>query len=174
MDDGQNPNRCSRIEILGTMIREFDGEETLLAVPREKIRQISLSHETLSRHPFFLFFSGFTLLSIGALGIIVSFFASFRGALPISINPDGFNIQLIPLALWVMTAAGLWCLAGVLKAGYYLQIETEEGQSKMFFGETADLQDIQKLIRRANWTFGYQIDTSVLESQQNPPDPSER
>lgn len=164
MGNAQPPITCSQVEFSATMVREVEGQRILATFPREHIRQIILSYDTKSAHPFLHFFLGFTLLSLGIIGVTVSFFANPGGALPLSIGAeDEVRIHLIPLACWLMTGLGFWCLIEVCKVGYCLTIETEGGARKIRLRQSASPQEIRQIIRKVSWSFGYKIDTSIME-----------
>ncbi|MDA8162479.1 MAG: hypothetical protein M0022_06185 [Desulfobacteraceae bacterium] len=159
---------CSRIEISGAMIREIDGEKTVIAIPREQVRTIKLDYDTRVGNPFFQFCSGFILIMMGGIGLTVALLASPGGALPVIIEPDRVTLQLIPIILWLMFGIGIWCLLKIFGASYYLLIETESGAKKIFFEKSMELQDIKQFIRKVHWSFGYEIDTSILEKIESP------
>jgi hypothetical protein len=154
--------RCSRVEISGAMICEVCGVETVVTVPREHIRRISVIYDTNAKYPFFQFFLGFILIALGIIGLTVSWLASAVTG-PIDIDPDNINIPIIPIAMWLMIVSGIWSLVVVFRASYHLLIETEDGAKKIFFEKATTLPDIQHFIRRACWRFGYEIDTTSLE-----------
>ncbi len=156
------------MEFSDTAVREIGRKRTAIAIPRETIRKISLVYDTRARNPFLQFFLGFVLVTLGAIGLTVSFMTSLRGGLPITVVSGVVMFQPVPAALWLMLALGGWSLTGVFRAGYLLQIETDSGARKIFFQKSTSLQDIRQFIRKVNWTFGYEIDTSVLEKMQAP------
>ncbi len=163
IDANNNSLRCPKIEITGTNISELDGERPVLTIPRGQIRQIKLCYDTRAKNPFCQYFLGFTLLSLGLLGLMVTFFAGLSGGLDVQAEPGSFVIPIVPAALWLMTGVGFWLLMGIFKARYYLMIDREEGMQKFFFDRTADIGEIQTFIRKAKLKFGYTIDVSVLE-----------
>jgi hypothetical protein len=166
MEQSNSPITCSGVEFSGTMVREVIGKKVALVIPREQIRQIKLIYDTAAKYPFFQFLTGFILLGLGVLGIIVSFLTSLRGSLPVDVESGSVRLQLIPISLWLMVGVGLWSLIGVFKASYYLAVETENGVKKLSFEKSTDLRDIRLFIRKVNWSFGYDIDTSILEKVQ--------
>ncbi len=164
MGNALPPITCSRVEFSATMVREIDGQRILATIPREHIRQISLSYDSKSAHPFLHFLLGFTMLSLGIIGVTVSFFANPGGGFPLSVGAeDEVRIHLIPLACWLMTGLGLWCLIEICKVSYCLTVETEKGIRKIRLRQSPDPQEMRRIIRKASWSFGYQIDTSVLD-----------
>lgn len=159
--------RCSRIEISGASISEVSGVKTVATVRREHIRRISVIYDTTAKYPFFQFFLGFILIALGIIGLTVCWLASAVIG-PIDIDPDEVRIPIIPVALWLMIASGVWSLVVVFRASYHLLIETEDGVKKIFFEKATTLPDIQHFIRRAGWRFGYEIDTSSLDKLEQP------
>ncbi len=139
-------------------------------IPRERIRNIRVVHDTSARYPFARFFLGFVLLLLGGLGVLVLILTGIRGALPIRVEDAGIQFQLLPVTFWLVIALGLWSLIGVFRAGYHLTIETDERVRRMFLGNSRDLEDIRQLVRGATWSFGYEIDASVLGEVHAPPD----
>ncbi|MGC2424594.1 MAG: hypothetical protein WA666_09600 [Nitrospirota bacterium] len=159
--------RCSRVEISGATICEVCGIKTVVTVPREHIRRISVVYDTTAKYPFFQFFMGFVLIALGVIGLTVSWLASTVIG-PIDIDPDNMNIPIIPVVLWLMIVSGVWSLVVVFRASYHMLIETEDGVKKIFFEKATTLPDIQHFIRRAGWRFGYEIDTSSLDKLEQP------
>ncbi len=155
--------RCSKVEISNSGISEHDGDRIVVTIPRERIRQIRLCYDTESRNPFCQYFLGFTLLSLGLIGLVVTFFAGMRGDSPTQAEPGIFILPIVPVALWLMVGTGFWLLMGIFRARYHLWIDTEEGIRRIFFGKKVDIAEIRQLMRRAHLNFGYEIDVSVLE-----------
>ena len=151
------------MEISGTKISELDGNRIVITIPREQIRQIKLSYDTNAKNPFCQYFLGFTLLSLGLIGIVVTFFASLGGGSLNQTKSEDFVLHLVPITLWLMVGAGFWLLIGIFRARYHLWIDTESGIRKIFFEKAVDIEEIQQFIRRAHLNFGYSIDVSILE-----------
>lgn len=161
-DVGVNAIRCTRVEISDAMICEICRTKTVTSVRREDIRHIKLTYDTSAKYPFFQFFFGFILISLGFIGLIVAWLASSVVGEPIDIDPDQVRVPIIPIFLWLMIVSGVWNLAKVFRASYHLLIETEDGLTKVFFEKSAKLEDIQKFVRKVCWQFGYEIDTSHM------------
>ncbi len=155
--------RCSKVEISGTTISELHCDRIFVAVPREQIRHIQLCYDASPKNPFCQFFLGFNLFLIGLIGLIVVFYASMGEGSLIQSESGEFVVPLIPVVLWLMVGTGLWLLRGVFHARYLFLIDTENGIRKIFFEESADINEIQLFIRRAQLHFGYAIDVSVLQ-----------
>lgn len=166
IDPDYNSIRCSKVEISGTRISELDGDRVVITVPREQIRQIKLSYDTGAKNPFCQFFLGFTLLSLGLIGVIVIFIASAGGGSLIQNQSGGSVLPLIPITLWLMIGIGLWLLADIFQAKYHFLIDTENGIRKVFFEKSVDIREIQQFIKRAHLNFGYEIDVSIVEKMQ--------
>ena len=162
-DINNNSLRCSKIEITGTHISELDGERLVMTIPREQILKIKLCYDTDAKYPFCQYFLGFTLLSLGLIGLAVTFFASISGGPLVQTESGNFVLPLVPMTLWLMVGAGFWFLLGIFRAKYHLWIETENGICKIFFDKKADIKEIQQFIRQAHLYFGYAIDVSILE-----------
>jgi hypothetical protein len=157
--------RCSKAEISADKVSEIDGKRIVFSIPRETIRQIKLGHDTDVKHPFCQYFLGFSLLSLGLIGLLVVFFVS-SGKVSLTQNVSGdFVLPLIPISLWVITGAGFWLLAGIFRARYHLLIETEKETRQIFFEKATDVSEIRQFIRRARMDFGYCIDASVLDKE---------
>jgi hypothetical protein len=157
--------RCSKAEISADEVSEIDGKRTVFSIPREKIRQIKLGHDTDVKRPFCQYFLGFSLLSLGLIGLLVVFFVS-SGKVSLTQNVSGdFVLPLIPIGLWVITGAGFWLLAGVFRARYHLSIETEKETRQIIFEKATDVSEIRQFIRKARMDFGYCIDASVLDKE---------
>jgi hypothetical protein len=139
-------------------------------IPRERIRNIRIVHDTSARYPFAQFFLGFIFLMLGGLGVLVLVLTSLRGALPIRVEDGEIQFQLIPVTFWLAITLGLWWLMGVFRESYHLTIETDDRVRRMFLGDSRDLEDIRQLVRRATWSFGYEVDASVLGEVHAPPD----
>ncbi len=131
-------------------------------IPRERIRNMRVVHDTSARYPFARFFLGFMLLLLGGVGVLVLILTGVRGASPIGIEHGEIQLQLVPVTFWLAVMLGLWSLMGVFRASYQLTIETDERVRRMFLGDSRDLEAIRQLVRRATWSFGYEIDASVL------------
>ncbi len=168
IDSDINSVRYSKVEISGSGIIEYDGGGIVVTIPREQIRQIKLCYDTKAKNPFCQYFLGFTLLSLGVIGLLVTFFTGVSGSLVVQTEPGTFLIPLVPAALWLMTGAGLWLLIGIFSARYHLRIDSEEGIRKIFFDKKANVGEIRQFIRRAQLNFGYAIDVSVLEKSHLP------
>jgi hypothetical protein len=162
IDSDINSIRCSKVEISGTKISELDGDRIVITIPREQIRQIKLSYDTNAKNPFCQYFLGFTLLSLGLIGFVVTFFASLGGISLTRARSEDFVVPLIPVTLWLMIGVGFWLLMGIFRARYHLWIDTEGGIRKIFFEKAVDIQEIQQFIKKAHLNFGYSIDVSIL------------
>jgi hypothetical protein len=157
--------RCSKAEISADKVSEIDGRRIVFSIPREQIRQIRLGHDTAVKYPFCQYFLGFSLLSLGLIGLIVVFFAS-SGKVSLTQNVSGdFILPLVPVGLWVITGVGLWLLAGIFRARYHLSIETEKETRRIFFEKATDVNEIRQFLRKARMDFGYCIDASVLDKE---------
>ena len=163
IDTYNNSLRRPKVEITGTNISELDGDRLVRTIQREQIRRIKLYYDTDAKYPFCQYFLGFTLLSLGLIGLVVTFFASTRGGTFIQDESGNFVIPLIPTILWIMIGAGFWLLIGIFRARYHLSIDTENGIYKIFFDKKKDIKEIQQFIRQAQLHFGYAIDVSILE-----------
>lgn len=163
--------RCFQVEVSGTEICELSGERISVTIPREQIRRIKLCYDTNAKNPFCQFFLGFTLFSLGLIGLVVTFFAITGRGYPIRSDPGVFVLPLIPIALWFMAGTGFWLLAGVLRARYFLLVETEKGLHKIFFGKSADVNAIRRFIWKAHMNFGYAIDISITDTGKDRPSP---
>jgi hypothetical protein len=153
----------SKVEISGTNIRKIDGGRIVLTIQKEQIRQVRLCYDTKARNPFCQYFLGFTLFSLGLLGLVVAFLASAgRGGI-LKAEPGEFVVPLIPIIFWIMTGTGFWLLLGIFRARYHLCIDTDNGVRRIFFGKAAEVTEIRQFIRLANQKFGYEIDISILE-----------
>lgn len=158
-----NSIRCSNVEISGSEISALNGKRVIIAVPRGQVRHIKLSYDSDAKYPFCQYFLGFTLLSLGLIGLVVTFFASSRWGPLIQTESGNFVLPLIPIILWIMAGVGFWLLVGILRARYHLRIDTENRIYKIFFDKEVDIEEIQQFIRQAHMNFGYTIDVSILE-----------
>jgi hypothetical protein len=159
----------SKIEISGTSIRKVDDGRIIATIGKEQIRKIRLCYDTEARNPFFQYFLGFTLLSLGLLGLVVTFFASAGGGDLAASEPGEFVIPLVPVILWTMAGIGLWLLLGIFRARYNLYIDTDNGARRIFFDKAAEVAQIRQFIRLANQKFGYEIDDTVLDKMRGSP-----
>jgi hypothetical protein len=166
MDSDNNSIRYSKVEISDSGIIEHAGDGIVVAIPRGQIRQIKLCYDTKARNPFCQYFLGFTLFSLGVIGLGVTFLAGLSGVLLAQAGPGTFAIPLVPVTLWLMVGAGFWLLMGIFSARYHLLIDSEGGVRKIFFDKSADITDIRQFIRRAHLDYGYAIDVSVLEKSR--------
>jgi hypothetical protein len=151
------------VDISKTTISEIHGDRIFVTIPREQIRQIKLCYVTSAKNPFCQYFLGFTLFSIGLIGLIVVFYASIGGGSLIQAKSEEFVVPLIPVALWLMVGTGLWFLKGIFSGKYFFLIDTENGIRKIFFEKSADINEIQQFIKKAYLKFGYAIDVSILQ-----------
>ncbi len=139
-------------------------------IPRERIRAMRIVHDSSASHPFAQFFLGFVLLLLGGLGVLVLVLIGVREALPIAVEDGEIQVQPIPVTWWLAVTLGVWSLVGVFRAGYHLTIETDERVRRTFLGGARDVGDIRQLVRHASWSFGYEIDASVLGDVDAPAD----
>ncbi len=146
------------------------GKPVDATIPRKRIRNIRVVHETSARYPFAQFFVGFMLVLLDGMGVFVLILTGVRGALPIRVEHGEIQLQLIPVTFWLGVALGLWSLIGVFRASYHLTIETDERVRTSFLGNSRDVEEIRRLVRRATWSFGYEIDASVLGEVHAPPE----
>ena len=160
-----NPLKCPGIAISEAGISELDGDRIILTIPRAQIKGIKLSYDTRAKNPFCQFFLGFIMSVLGLIGLVVIFLASTKRGF-LRQQSEYLEIPLIPVALWIMTGAGLWLLAGVLRAHYHLSVETEKETYKLFFKKTKDSREIRQFVRKAQIDFGYEIYVSILEKLQ--------
>ncbi len=156
--------RCATVQILSSGISQLEGQRTVVTVPREEIRQITLSHEPRSQRPFLRFFAGFMLVVIGLIFIIAAFMMAEGGVFLLQMKSVTFGIPLVPIGLWSMVGAGLWLVMGVFRGKYIFSIQTDGGTRKIFFEERTDIRDIRSFIERAKHEFGYDIDVSIMET----------
>ncbi len=155
--------------ISASKIVGFGRKRASVTVPRRQIRHIKLSYDTCVKNPFLQFFMGFTLATLGLIGIITFLIAALESGHLIQKESGEFVLPMIPIILWLATGTGLWLLIRVFRAQYHLVVETDSGQCKIFFDRSTDIHDIRQLIRRANIDFGYEIESSVLEKMQISP-----
>ena len=171
--DSDSSSICySKVEISGTNIREINGGRIALTIQKEQIRQIRLCCDTEARNPFCQYFLGFTLFSLGLLGLVVTFLASAGGGGIATADPGKFVIPFVPIILWIMTGAGFWLLLGIFRARYHLCIDIGNGVHRIFFDRAADAMEMRQFIRLANQKFGYEIDISILEKMHRSSCPS--
>lgn len=164
LTDSNDAIKCFDVEISGTRICQFDGEWIVATVLREQITTIKLDYQTNAKYPFFQYFLGFTLISLGLLGLLVAFLAIIGdGSIIRSHVPSGFSLPLIPTNLWIMVGVGLFLLSGIFRGRYFLSIETGNETRKIFFKRSANIDEIQHCIREAESKFGYEIDLSLLK-----------
>lgn len=134
-------------------------------VPKEEIRRITLSHDSMSRHPFLQFLAGFVLTVTGLiLGIAAFILADEGGVFLVEVKPLVVKVPIIAMGLCLLIWLGLWLLKGVFRGRYNFLIDTEKGTRKVFFEEPADIQEIAQFVRRAQQELGYHIDVSIMES----------
>ena len=159
------------MEVSETMVRRIGGRPSIAAaVPKERIRRIELVEDTAARYPFMQFFAGFVFATVGGIGVLVLLFTSLGDSWPIAVDDGGaVFLNLAPTILWLQVVLGVWLLTGVFRVSYCLAIETDEGVRRMALGGIADLPEIRQFIRRVGWTFGYEIDASVLEQPRAAP-----
>ncbi len=146
------------------------GKATDAIIPRERIRNIRIVHDTSARYPFAQFFLGFILVLWGGIGVLVLILTPAGGASPIRLEDGELQLQLVPVALWLAVALGLWSLRSVFRPSYHLTIETDERVRRRSLGSSRDVDEIRQLVRRATWSFGYEIEASVLGEAHPAPD----
>ncbi|HUJ18210.1 MAG TPA: hypothetical protein VL197_09500 [Nitrospirota bacterium] len=151
----------------------MEGDKILVTVPKEEIRGVQLRHDSKSRHPFLRFLSGFVLVVTGLVLVIAAFIMAEGGVYLVKIRSLTLGIPIAPLVIWLMVGVGLWLLIGVFRGRYNLLINAQKGIRKIFFGESADIREIIRFIRRANQELGYQIDLSLTETMYIADLPSE-
>jgi hypothetical protein len=127
-----------------------------------------LSYDSLARHPFLQFFVGFGLIVTGLVLIIATFMMADVGAFLYHLTSNTYSIPVAPIVLWFMVGAGLWLLVRVFRGRYNLLISTAQGSRKIFFGGATDINDILRVIGRANRELGYNIDLSITETMYIP------
>ncbi len=155
------------MKISGTEIAQLKGGKAVITVPREKILRIKLVHDARAKNPFCQFFLGFTLLALGIIGMITIFLAALGKPGLFQTAVEDAGLPLLPIVLWLMIGAGIWCLAGVFQSRYQFHIETERGICKLFFGKSADIGEIRQFVRKARMDYGYEIDSSVLDKSED-------
>jgi hypothetical protein len=156
--------RCSTVQISASDISQLEECRIAVTVPREDIRRIKLSYDSKARHPFLQFLVGFGMIVAGLVLLIAAFIMVEVGAFFFHIASHTFRIPVVPIALWLMTGAGLWLLIGVFQGRYNLLINTNRGIRKIFFAESTDIRDILRFIGRANQELGYDIDLSITDT----------
>lgn len=157
--------RCSRVEISEDGISEVNGRGGGATIPRARIREIKLCYESKAKHPFSRYFLGYILLIFGIIGLLVDFLASVGEVSLIAVGSGDFVIPLIPVAHWCMIGIGFWLLVGIFRARYLLSIRTDEGVRRIFFEKKVTAEEIQQFLRRAQFSFGYTIDVSILREK---------
>ena len=167
-DSNNSSMAYAEIEISDTAVRKIDDGRVVITIGKERIRQIRICYDTEARNPFCQYFLGFVMLSLGLLGLVVTFFASTGvGGLAAS-EPGEFVVPLIPVILWVMAGIGFWLLLGIFQARYHLCIDTDRGALRVSFGKAAEVAEIRRFIRMANQKYGYEIDSSLLDKTDGP------
>lgn len=159
---------CAAVEFSESMVR-VAGTRTEARLPREQVRHIQLVYDTAAGYPFTQFFVGFLLVTLGGIGVVVLLLTGLRDSLPIDMESGVVSLNLVPTALWLTVALGIGLLAGVFRARYQLAIETDDGMRRVVLGTSADLPDIRRLVGSAIRSFGYEIDTSVLDETETRP-----
>jgi hypothetical protein len=160
--------RCSTVQISASGIYQLEGGRITATVSKEDIRRIKLSYDSLARHPFLQFFAGFGLIVTGLVLIIATFMMADVGAFLYHLTSNTYSIPVAPIVLWFMVGAGLWLLVRVFRGRYNLLISTAQGSRKIFFGGATDINDILRVIGRANRELGYNIDLSITETMYIP------
>jgi hypothetical protein len=156
--------RCSTVQISASDICQLEAGRITATVSKEDIRRIKLSYDSMARHPFLQFFIGFGLIATGLVLIIATFIMADVSAFLFRLTSNAYSIPVAPIVLWLMVGAGLWLLIGVFRGRYNLQISTTQGSRKIFFGGATDINDILRVIGRANRELGYNIDLSITET----------
>ncbi len=166
--------RCSTVQISASGIKQMEGDSILVDVPIEEIRKVKLCHDSKSRHPFIRFLSGFVLVVTGFILIIAAFIMAEGGVYIVKMRSLTLKIPLAPILIWLMVGIGMWLLIGVFRGRYNLLINTQCGIRKIFFGESADIKEIIRFVKKANQELGYDIDMSLTETMYIADSPSER
>jgi hypothetical protein len=152
-----NSIRCSTVRISCAGVSELEGNRVVTAIPREQIRQITLSHLTSARWPFLQFFLGFVSVSVGLILGITSLLVDKGDAAPIDPGSFVIRVPVIIVGLWMLIGFGLWLLVGVFRGKYILLVETEQGEQTIYFDNTASIGEILRFIEKAREEFGYEI-----------------
>ncbi len=155
---------CSSIHITAEGISQEDGAAGTVMVPREKIRSVTLSHRSRSRHPFLRFFTGFVLIVTGLVFLTAAFLLAEGGVVQMRLQAFSFGVPVIPIVLWSMVGAGFWLVLGVLRGCYTITIRGDGGSRTLCFAEATDIAEILRFLGRAEREFGYPIDTSLTKT----------
>ncbi len=159
--------KCTTVEISDSMLCEVDDGKTISSIPREQVQAIKLVCDTGAKHPFMQFFVGFSALAVSIFGLFISLLVRWRGLLPVTVHPGQVSLHPVTIALYVLLGAGLWCLLGVLRVRYYLEVRTGTRLMRLFFERSASAGDIRQFIRSVTWRFGYEIDASALDKMKS-------
>ncbi len=165
METGHNSLRCSGVCISGLGISKLEGGKVVRTIPRERIKEIKLSFDSDSRHPFCQFFGGFTMVALGLIMEIACVIMGSDRATSVNLIVISLGIRSAMASFWGIIGLGLWSLIGVFRAKYHLLITTESGTRRLFFEKSSDKREIRQFIRRACQEFGYEIDASILEDR---------
>jgi hypothetical protein len=152
-----NSIRCSTVRISCAGVSELQGTRIVTTIPKEQIRQITLSHLTSARWPFLQFFLGFVSVTVGLILGITSLLIDQGDAAPIDPGSFVIRVPVIIVALWMLIGFGLWLLVGVFRGKYILLVETEEGERTISFDNTASIGEILRFIEKAKQEFDYEI-----------------
>ena len=164
----------STVKITATGVSQLEDSTAVFTISKQDIRLAKLTYLAKSRHPFLQFLIGFGLLASGLVLIIMTFIIVEVGVVIINVWSYTLSIPVVPIALWLMVGTGLWLIIGVFRGRYNIMIQTDQGISNIFFGESANIIDILNFIRRANQELGYNIDISITKTMYIRDSPSDR
>ncbi len=161
--------RCSTVEISASAICQLEGGTVVAVVPKEKIRKVTLCHDSQSRYPFLRFFTGFVLVLFGLILLADAFLKSEGGVVLLDLKCFTLGVPVIPILLWGLIGGGIWLIRGVFRGKFNLLIKSADGNLKIFFEESADVREIRDFVGRAIGEFGYKIDASLFDTMHFEP-----
>lgn len=137
-------------------ISEIDNDKVILSIPKEKIKNIILTHGCSVNRPFIQLVIAVVLLALGY----------FAGILPIKNyinqlinNPDIDRrptfYTLFMALIW--TPLGIYLVADVFKRRYYLLIETATGRQKIVFKDNLSKEKLFNFINNIRDKYRYSI-----------------
>ena len=132
---------------------------------RNKIRRITLCNGTDVQNPFSQFGAGFVLLFLGLVGLIAELLTVIGQGHPVQSEPGSIMVPLTLLALFFLAAIGFRILAGVFRVKFFFLIETKKDAHRIFFGESANADEIKEFIWIIKKRFGYAINIPSFSAE---------
>src|SRR5713226_2976606 len=150
----QQPIRCSSVEVSERGIFQLMGNNPILSIDRERVRDVVLLYGSAARRPIIQIAA--SLITFG-LGVILGFLLLYHFLFFWAARNHGYFNPTLIVSSATLTFTGVYLFRGVLRQCYYLLVKTDKANLKIVFQSSTKPLEISEFINKAQDDLGYKI-----------------